>query len=108
MPQYMPLRHLISSALGFAPGVMDTLDFQGLIFQLTNLMGLSQVTLGYSRATHTHTCENPYPLPRVGVLVGVLVGQGKGFHKTQGYTNPCVGTTLKLTRKPRNDIVNVK
>ena len=35
--------------------------------------------------------------------VGILMGQGKGFKETWGYTNPCATVGLKkLTRKPRN------
>ena len=45
--------------------------------------GMSQATLGFFRATHAHTHQNPYLYTRVWVLTGM----GHGLSITHRYQN---------------------
>ena len=51
-------------------------------FTLCSGYGMSQATLGFFRATHTHAHGNPYPQP----WAQVLLGAGCGFYKTLGFS----------------------
>ena len=52
---------------------------------------------------------HPYPCKPAPATKGRgFSGYRYGFQETWGYTNPCAGTTFKLTRKPRNSIASVK
>ena len=64
---------------------------------------MSQATPGFSRVTHTHTCQNLYPHP----WAQVFMGTGQGFTKTHGYPNPCEVVPSEMTNEPRKGSASV-
>ena len=57
---------------------------------------MSWATLGFSRVTHTHTCQNPYLHPKGWVFVHT----GQGFTKTHRYPNLHGVTPSEMTSEP--------
>ena len=64
---------------------------------------MSRATLGFSRVTCTHTCQNPYPRP----WARVFMGTGQGFTKTHGYPNPREVVPSEMTNEPRKGSASV-
>ena len=60
-------------------------------------------TLGFSRVTCAHTCQNPYPHPQVCVFAGM----GRGFTKTHRYPNLCSIMPPELTNEPHKGSASV-
>ena len=64
---------------------------------------MSQATLGFSRVTCAHTCQNPHP----HLWVQVFMGMGSGFMKTCGYPNLCRGLPPEMMNKPHKGSASV-
>jgi len=63
----------------------------------------ARATLGFSRVTCAHTCQNPYLHPQAQVFAGT----GRGFTKTHGYPNLHGVMPPELTNEPHKGSASV-